>query len=47
MTCESWTKEEKKKGLKEKDEEERGAVMRGVRDKLRGKEGMKERDDLS
>ena len=28
-----------KKGPKEKDEEERGSVMRGVRDKLRGKEG--------
>ena len=28
----------KKKGPKEKDEEERGAVMRGVRDELGGKE---------
>ena len=29
----------KTRGSNEKDEEERGAVMRGVRDKLRGKEG--------
>ena len=37
----------KKKGPKEKDKEEGGAVIAGVRDKLRGKEGMKEREDLS
>ena len=29
----------KTRGSNEKDEEERGVVMRGVRDKLRGKEG--------
>ena len=33
----------KKKGPKEKDEEELGAVMRGVRDKQRGKEGKGKR----
>ena len=34
----------KKKGPKEKDKEELSAVMRGVRDKLRGKEGKGKRE---
>ena len=34
----------KKKGPKEKDEEELGAVMRGGRDKVRGKEGKGKRE---
>ena len=34
----------KKKGPKEKDEGELGAVMRGVRDKQRGKEGKGKRE---
>ena len=34
----------KKKGPKEKDKEEGGAVTGGVRDKLRGKEGKWKRE---
>ena len=44
MTCKSWTKDEKKKGPKEKDEEERSVVKRCVRDKLRGKDGKGKRE---